>query len=348
MNFGFQRGILPLYAGVMELVDVADSKSAAGDSVWVRVPSPAPQWGEGRRTGPAAEAAGNAVGPRRSAHCPTCAAATCKPGLRPRSFCGPAEKRSVDHTADYLYIQGYLSVRPRRESTIRGERYAKDKETAAGETPCAWERKRKRGRCGKAAFAPLSPGRKVPGGTVYRLLRLVSWEFEWLDEIQRLRGPWMDWLMRFLSALGNGGIFWIGIGLALLVPKKYRRTGQRVLVSIAVTFLVGNMIVKNLVDRARPYEVRIAVEPLIRPPYDSSFPSGHTMNGFTAAVALYLGDRRMGVPALFLASAIAFSRMYNLVHFPTDVLGGVLLGGGVAFAVDRFLRRRDVLPPPEA
>ena len=126
----------------------------------------------------------------------------------------------------------------------------------------------------------------------------------------------------------------------LRMPLQLIQSGAQMLTAIAVTFLLGNVVVKSLVGRDRPYQVRKSVEPLIHPPFDSSFPSGHTMNGFTAAVSLYCFNRRAGVPALFLASAIAFSRMYNLVHFPTDVLGGLVLGSASALGVDRFARRR--------
>ena len=56
--------------------------------------------------------------------------------------------------------------------------------------------------------------------------------------------------------------------------------------------------------------------------FRSSFPSGHTASAF----ALWLQNRRLGVPALVLAGFIGFTRMYLYVHFPTDILGGVALG----------------------
>ena len=65
---------------------------------------------------------------------------------------------------------------------------------------------------------------------------------------------------------------------------------------------------------------------LVARPHGWSFPSGHTSSAFAAAFALWLQNRRLGVPALVLAGFIGFTRMYLYVHFPTDILGGVALG----------------------
>ena len=66
----------------------------------------------------------------------------------------------------------------------------------------------------------------------------------------------------------------------------------------------------------------------------------HTLNGITAAVTLMFIDKRMGIPALVLAILIAFSRMYNFMHFPTDVLAGALLGVVSAVFMNYVFRKR--------
>ena len=76
-----------------------------------------------------------------------------------------------------------------------------------------------------------------------------------------------------------------------------------------------------------------------RQPFDSSFPSGHTLNGITAAVTLMFIDKRMGIPAIVLAVLIAFSRMYNFMHFPTDVMAGAVLGVVSAVFVNFLFKR---------
>jgi undecaprenyl-diphosphatase len=175
----------------------------------------------------------------------------------------------------------------------------------------------------------------------------MEWEFTWLYALQELHNSISDPIMAFVSNLGNAGIFWIAIGILLCFSRKYRSCGIQMLVSMAVTFLIGNLIIKNLVCRDRPCWIDPGVALLVSAPTDYSFPSGHSMNGFTAAVTLFLHDKRLGIPALVLAVTIAFSRLYNFVHFPTDVFVGIAIGTTIAiivnFAMETFRKRKAVI-----
>ena len=154
----------------------------------------------------------------------------------------------------------------------------------------------------------------------------MSWEFDWLYALQDIHNPVLDKVMVFVSALGNAGIFWIAVGLLLLITKRYRRGGAQMLVAMAVTFIIGNLILKNLVARERPCWIDREVQLLMASPSDYSFPSGHSMNGFAGSVSLLCIDRRIGIPAVILAAVIAFSRLYLFMHFPTDVFAGIVIG----------------------
>lgn len=161
-------------------------------------------------------------------------------------------------------------------------------------------------------------------------------ELKILDWIQDTFGcgP-MDKLMPVVSFLGNVGIFWIVIAVAMMISKKYRKYGFRMAAALIICVLVGNLIIKNIVMRSRPCWINESFALLIKNPPDYSFPSGHTTSSFAAAFAAAKADKKIGVVSYIVAVMIAFSRMYLYVHFPTDILGGVVLGTLIAFLVCR-------------
>ena len=153
--------------------------------------------------------------------------------------------------------------------------------------------------------------------------------FEWaiLEWFQGLRTPFGDWFMPVVTFLGEAGWFWIAIGVVLLIIPKTRRVGAVLLFALALDLLITDLTIKNIFQRARPFEQNPgAVELLVDPPWGHSFPSGHTAAAFTAVSALYFCRSKLWIPALFIASLVAISRLYLYVHFPTDVLGGMLIG----------------------
>lgn len=161
-----------------------------------------------------------------------------------------------------------------------------------------------------------------------------EFEFPILYWFQSLHNPVLDAIMTFITKLGDDGLFWIGVGIVCLVLKKHRREGLQVLLTMLVTFIVGNLILKNLFHRSRPCAIDPSIELLLPYPSEYSFPSGHTMNGFAAAFALFFNNKKLGIPALILAGLIAISRMYHFVHFPTDILGGFCVGFGAAILMN--------------
>jgi undecaprenyl-diphosphatase len=107
--------------------------------------------------------------------------------------------------------------------------------------------------------------------------------------------------------------------------------GVAMLCALVLDLFVCNIVLKPLVARIRPFDVNTAVQLLIARPTDYSFPSGHTTAAFAATSALYFSRRRLWIPALALAALIAFSRLYLYVHYPTDILAGIVVGIGVGY-----------------
>ena len=154
----------------------------------------------------------------------------------------------------------------------------------------------------------------------------MSIELKILDFIQTLHTPVLDKIMVGVTNLGDVGIIWIILTAILLIIPKTRRTGGVMLVALVVQTVLCNVILKNLFARTRPYDVNTTVQLLVPKLHDFSFPSGHTSASFTAVSALYFSKDKLWKPALILACLIAVSRLYLYVHYPTDVLGGLLLG----------------------
>lgn len=146
----------------------------------------------------------------------------------------------------------------------------------------------------------------------------------------------LDQLMPLITALGNGGIFWILLSVGFMFIPRYRKAGFSMAVALLMGLLICNLTLKPLVARIRPYDYQLqnfgkSIPLLIATPHDYSFPSGHTIASFEAAVALLIRDRKLGIVAMVLAVLIAFSRLYLYVHYPTDVLASVALGTLLAF-----------------
>lgn len=164
-------------------------------------------------------------------------------------------------------------------------------------------------------------------------------EFQILYFLQELHNPWMDQLMVIITRLGDSGFIWVLAGILLFCFRKTRKLGTAVLLSVAAGYLVGNLLLKNIFVRPRPCWIDESVILLVENPNDYSFPSGHSLASFTAAVSICWFHRKWGYAAVTLASLIAFSRLYLFLHFPTDVIAGIMIGTAVAVLVCRVLQR---------
>lgn len=158
-------------------------------------------------------------------------------------------------------------------------------------------------------------------------------ELALLDWIQlHLRCDFLDWLMPFVSGLSNHGEIWILFAAVLLLLRRQRAYGLSAACALTLDLITCNLVLKPLIGRVRPFTFRPDLSLLVPPPGDASFPSGHTAAAFAVVFTLKAAGSPLWRPALALAAVTAFSRLYLYVHWPTDVLGSILLGAAVGWA----------------
>lgn len=157
----------------------------------------------------------------------------------------------------------------------------------------------------------------------------MEWEVDFLKfVIENFHNDMVTEIMRIITSLGNSGFIWILIAAVFIIIPKTRKTGLTMAVSLIIILITVNLILKPLIDRARPFEINsdILKNILISLPADGSFPSGHTAAAFGAATAAFCCNKRTGSILYIMAVLMGISRLYFAVHFPTDVIGGIVIG----------------------
>lgn len=154
----------------------------------------------------------------------------------------------------------------------------------------------------------------------------MPFDFPILYYLQTFRSDVLDTIMKCITYIGEAGWFWILLSIVLVCSKKTRRMGIHLMIALAIMQVTGNMILKNWIARPRPCWLDESIVLAIARPDSYSFPSGHTYSSFACAVSILFHNKKWGIAALGLAALIAFSRMYLFVHFPSDILGGIVLG----------------------
>lgn len=163
-----------------------------------------------------------------------------------------------------------------------------------------------------------------------------------LNFIQQLRCEPLDAVMVFISWTGNHGSVWILLTVLLLLIKRQRRHGAASAAALVLDLVSCNLILKPMIGRVRPFAFNTGIELLVAPPLDASFPSGHTAASFAVVAALKVSGSPLWKPALVWAVLMAFSRLYLYVHWPTDVLGGIVLGAVVGWAGARLVQTAEL------
>lgn len=160
---------------------------------------------------------------------------------------------------------------------------------------------------------------------------------EWIREV--LVADWLTPIMKGITFFGEYGIGWILIALTLLCFKKTRRIGWTMGIALVAGLLLGEVFLKNVIARPRPFTLWPEMPLLIPEPHGFSCPSGHTTSSFAAATSIFLYHKKWGALALLWAALIGFSRMYFTVHYLTDVLFGIVLGVLCGMLADKIIKK---------
>lgn len=145
---------------------------------------------------------------------------------------------------------------------------------------------------------------------------------------QNIRMDWLNPLVSVYTSLGNAGLGFIAVAVLLFAIRKTRWSGATALTAMALGMVVTNLTIKPLVTRARPWVVMDGFASLVTSSDPNSFPSGHTTAAFAFGVALCLTLPQKWAKAAAIAAAalMGLSRLYVGVHFPTDVVAGMVIG----------------------
>ena len=148
----------------------------------------------------------------------------------------------------------------------------------------------------------------------------------------------LDSAMPAVSLSVTADIVWFAASLLLMTRKNTRRVGAVLFLAEVLCIVLGNAILKNVFERPRPFDA-YPFELIVPEPSDWSFPSGHTAGAFAAATVALMRSRRIGCAVLAYAALVGFSRLYLCVHYPSDVIGGGVLGVLCAIAARLIIDR---------
>ncbi len=157
---------------------------------------------------------------------------------------------------------------------------------------------------------------------------------KWANDVFQSTNDILSPLLKLITNLGNMGFIFIMISLIMIFFKKTRKIGVIVLFSIAIGFVFTNLILKNVVARPRPFIDETSdyylwwkeAGSMIESGY--SFPSGHTTAAMAFGLSLFLCfKKKWSWIFLLIPLIMGFTRIYFMVHYTTDVLGAMLVGG---------------------
>ena len=146
--------------------------------------------------------------------------------------------------------------------------------------------------------------------------------------VMKIHNPILNKIMLFMTFLGDAGKVWFLTIAVIVYFKRSVYIGTSLFLSLAVSFLSAEVVIKRIFERERPCN-KIDEELLIlkKIPNFYSFPSSHSATSFAMATAAFmLCGTGITVCVFVIALGIAFSRFYLQAHYMTDVICGIAIG----------------------
>lgn len=159
--------------------------------------------------------------------------------------------------------------------------------------------------------------------------------------------PRVDRVLHPLSRAADHSKIWIALAVMLASRggRANRRAALRGVLSVAATSVLTNAVMKPMTSRVRPTPVPDGwMTRVARVPSSTSFPSGHAASAGAFAVGASLEMPQLAGPLGLAAAAVGWSRVRTRVHYPGDVVAGLVVGAAVAVATTRWWPRRPAAP----
>jgi len=167
---------------------------------------------------------------------------------------------------------------------------------------------------------------------LFQLINNLAGHYKWLDDLGIFFAAYSQYffgagIIIFMLFKKEKAVFW----------KNFKITAYFFGTAIVSRFVFGE-IIKLAVNRSRPFEIHQVTQIL---PYDvgQSFPSGHMAFFFAFSTAVYLYNKKVGIICYIVSFLMGIARIYTGVHYPLDILGGMILGVLVGLLCDKLLNR---------
>ncbi|MGL5020644.1 MAG: phosphatase PAP2 family protein [Mycoplasmatales bacterium] len=156
--------------------------------------------------------------------------------------------------------------------------------------------------------------------------------------IQKIANPMFDTIAIVMHYIGDNGLLFILISILLMIVKKFRHVGVALFMAQGINGVITTLL-KEIVERSRPFIVHPEISPLVEGSAFSSFPSGHASATFAFAIIIGYYFPKTNKFMIGFAVFMCFTRVYAFVHFPTDVIVGGLIGTICAY-IAIFITRK--------